>query len=153
MAMLSSEDQQTLRDVFEKRLKHDVTITYFGQRESVLIVPGVRAHECAYCRQTRELLEEVTDLSEKLHLTVKDFVQDEAEAQQLGVTRIPAFVVSGQNKGSVRYFGIPAGYEFTGLVEDLLDISTGEPDLLDTTMHALDGLEHDLHLQVFVTPT
>src|SRR5690348_9057641 len=105
MALISPEDQATLKTLFERELDQDVTITYFTQRESVLIVPG---QECAYCKETRELLEEVTDLSDKLHLVVKDFVRDEQEARNLGITRIPAFVLEGQSKGRVRYFGIPA---------------------------------------------
>lgn len=150
MPLISEKDQQTLRDLFAERLQHDVTITYFTQHDSILIVPG---HECAYCRETREILNELAGLSDKLHLEVKDFVRDEAEARDLGITRIPAFVFSGQNKGKVRYFGIPAGYEFSSVVEDLLDVSGGAPELLDTTHKALDGLTQDLHIQVFVTPT
>ncbi|HLZ24212.1 MAG TPA: hypothetical protein VKQ30_19030 [Ktedonobacterales bacterium] len=150
MSLISAKDQQTLRDLFAEHMQHDVTMTYFTQRESVLIVPS---QECAYCKETRELLEELRDLSEKVHLDVKDFVRDEAAASQLGLSRIPAFVLSGQNKGKVRYFGIPAGYEFSSVVEDLVDVSTGTPDLLDTTLEAVEGIEQDLHIQVFVTPT
>jgi len=150
MPMISEKDQQTLRDLFGKRLLQDVTVTYFTQHDSVLSVPG---HECTYCRETRELLEDLDGLSDKLHLEVKDFVADEAEAQKLGVTRIPAIVLSGQNKGTVRFFGVPAGYEFSTLVEDLMTVSGGEPDLLDSTKQALADLQQDLHIQVFVTPT
>lgn len=150
MALISPEDQQTLRELFAERLEHDVTITYFTQHDSVLIVPG---HECGYCRETRELLEELVGLSDKLHLDIKDFVRDEAQARELGITRIPAFVLAGENKGRVRYFGIPAGYEFSSVVEDLLDVSSGTPALLDSTQQALEGLTQDLHIQVFVTPT
>ena len=150
MTLISEKDRQTLRDLFAERLTHDVTITYFTQHESILIVPG---HECAYCRETRELLDELQDLSDKLHLEVKDFVRDEVQARELGITRIPAFVLSGQNQGKVRYLGIPAGYEFSSVVEDLLDVSTGAPELLDSTQQALKDLKQDLHIQVFVTPT
>ena len=150
MPLISPKDQQALRDLFAKRLQHDVTMTYFTQHDSVLSVPG---NECAYCRETRELMEDLQELSDKLHLEVKDFVHDEAEAQQLGVTRIPAVVLSGQNKGKVRFFGVPAGYEFSTLVEDLMTVSSGEPELLDSTKQALEGLTQDLHIQVFVTPT
>ncbi len=150
MSMISEKDQQTLRDLFGKRLQQDVTVTYFTQHDSVLSVPG---HECAYCRETRELLEDLDGLSDKLHLEVKDFVADEAEAQKLGVTRIPAIILSGQNKGTVRFFGVPAGYEFSTLVEDLMTVSSSEPDLLDSTKQALEALQQDLHIQVFVTPT
>ena len=150
MPLISAKDQQTLRELFAERLQSDVTITYFTQHDSVLIVPG---QECSFCKETRELLEEVVELSDKLHLDVKDFVRDEAEATQLGITHLPAFVLSGQNKGRVRYLGIPAGYEFSSVVEDLLDVSSGAPELTEPTRKALDGLQQDLHIQVFVTPT
>jgi glutaredoxin-like protein len=149
MSLISPEDQHTLRKLFEG-LESDVTITNFTQRESLLIVPG---QECDYCQETRELLEEVTALSEKLHLDTKDFVRDKQVADGLGVTRIPAFVLQGRAKGKVRYFGIPAGYEFSTLIEDILDVSRGTTNLSDTTREALTGVEQDLHIQVFVTPT
>lgn len=150
MSLISAKDQQALRELFAERLQQEVTMTYFTQHDSVLSVPG---QECAYCRETRELLEDLQALSDKLRLVVKDFVHDEAEAQQLGVTRIPAVVLSGQNKGTVRFYGVPAGYEFSTLVEDLLTVSSGAPDLMDSTNEALDALTQDLHIQVFVTPT
>jgi glutaredoxin-like protein len=147
--MISPEDQHTLQQLFEG-LEGDVTITNFTERESLLIIPG---QECDYCKETRELLEEVTALSEKLHLETKDFVHDKREADSLGVTRIPAFVLQGRAKGSVRYFGIPAGYEFSTLIEDLIDVSRGTTNLSDTTRQILATVDQDLHIQVFVTPT
>ena len=150
MANISPEDRQTLQTLFAKELQDEVTITYFTQRESVLIIPG---HECSSCKETRELLEELTETSDKLHLTVKDFVRDEQEAQNLGITRIPAFVLQGHARGAVRYFGIPAGYEFSTLVEDLIDVSKGTTKLSEKTRQALTTVDQDLHIQVFVTPT
>jgi glutaredoxin-like protein len=149
MALISPEDQHTLRKLFEG-LEGDVTITNFTQRESLLSVPG---QECDYCKETRELLEEVTALSEKLHLDTKDFVRDTQAADRLGVTRIPAFVLHGRAKGKVRYFGIPAGYEFSTLIEDILDVSRGTTNLSDITREVLATVDQDLHIQVFATPT
>jgi glutaredoxin-like protein len=150
MALISPEDRQTLQTLFTQELQDDVNITYFTQRETVLTIPG---QECAYCQETRELLEEVTGISDKLYLTVKDFVRDEQEAQNLGITHIPAFILQGHTKGSVRYFGIPAGYEFSTLIEDLIDVSRGTTNLSDKTREALATVDQDIHIQVFVTPT
>ena len=150
MPMIPEKDRQTLRDLFDKKLTGDVTITYFTQHESILIVPGM---ECAYCKETRELLEEVTGLSEHLHLVVKDFVTDQEEAERMGIERIPAFVLEGKNKGRMRYTGIPAGYEFATLIEDLIDASTGEVDVSEKTAEALGHVDQDLRIEVFVTPT
>ena len=150
MPLISLQDRQTLETLFAQELQDDVTITYFTQRESVLTIPG---QECAYCKDTRELLEEVTAISEKLHLQVKDFVGDEQEAQRLGITRIPAFFLQGHARGAVRFFGIPAGYEFSTLIEDLVDVSKGTPALSEKTREALSKVDQDLHIQVFTTPT
>ena len=151
MAYIQPEDQQMLRELFAKELDGEVTITCFTQRQSVLIVPGL---ECEYCQATRELLEELVALApETLHLEVKDFVADEAEAKALGIDRIPAFIVAGKAKGKVRFFGVPAGYEFAGLVQDLIAISTGKTELRPATETALATIPQDLHIQVFVTPT
>jgi glutaredoxin-like protein len=150
MPMIPEKDRQTLRDLFAQKLTGDVTITYFNQHDSVLIVPGT---ECAYCKETRELLEEVADLSDHIQLVVKDFVKDREEADRLGIERIPAFVLQGKNKGRMRYSGIPAGYEFATLIEDLIDASTGEVDVSEKTSEALGHVDQDLRIQVFVTPT
>jgi glutaredoxin-like protein len=150
MPLISPEDRRTLETLFAQELRDDVTIIYFTQHESVMTVRG---QECATCKDTRELLEEVTAISEKLHLQVKDFVRDEQEAQRLGITHIPAFILQGHTRGTVRFFGIPAGYEFSTLIEDLLDVSKGTTTLNEKTREALSKVDQDLHIQVFVTPT
>ncbi len=150
MPLISPEDRQTLVTLLAQELQDDVTIIYFTQHESDLSVPS---QECATCKDTRELLEEVTALSEKIHLNVKDFVRDEQEAQRLGITRIPAFILQGHARGTIRFFGIPAGYEFSTLIEDLIDVSKGTTTLNEKTREALSKVDQDLHIQVFVTPT
>jgi glutaredoxin-like protein len=150
MTLISSQDHATLQTLFERELQDDVTITYFTQHESPSMAPS---QECDFCKDTRQLLEEVTSISEKLHLVVKDFVGDEHEAQQQGITHIPAFLLQGHAKGTVRFFGIPAGYEFSTLVEDLIDVSKGTTTLSEKTRTALSKVDQDVHLQVFVTPT
>ncbi|HLI05136.1 MAG TPA: hypothetical protein VKV40_01040 [Ktedonobacteraceae bacterium] len=151
MALISPEDQEALKKLFGEKLTDDVNITYFTQHESPLIVPG--HHECSYCKETGEILEEVTSLSDKLHLIVKDFVKDEKEAEQMDITRIPAYTMQGKNKGKVRFFGLPAGYEFSTLLQSIIDVSTGETQLSQKSKEALNKVEQNLQVQVFVTPT
>jgi len=116
------------------------------------------ALECEYCSETRELAQEVSKQSEKLSLEVLDFQADDARAQEYGVDKIPALVLLGQGDGEpthrgVRFYGIPAGYEFSSLVEGLRMLGTGDVTLADATRQALARLTKPVHLQVFVTPT
>jgi glutaredoxin-like protein len=149
MPLLSTIDQAKIRDLFQD-LDSDVTITYFTQRESPLLIPG---HECQFCKETREILEEVASLSEKIHLEIKDFIREEQEARQQGITRIPAIVITGKARGKVRFFGIPAGYEFSTLLKTIRAVSRGQVELSAQTQEQLQKLNQDLHIQVFVTPT
>ena len=53
----------------------------------------------------------------------------------------------------MRFFGLPSGYEFASLIEDIIDVGAGSSDLPADTVEALRGLQKDVHIQVFVTPT
>lgn len=116
------------------------------------------ALECEYCTETRELAQEVSQQSEQLSLEVLDFQGDEARARELGVDKIPALVLLADGDAApphpgVRLYGMPAGYEFSSLIEGLRMVGTGDVKLADATREALARLTKPVHLQVFVTPT
>ena len=150
MSMISDKDGRLIRDHFKKHLKNPVTIDYFTQRESVLAVP---IQQCEFCRETGQLLEEVAALSDQITLNVHDFVAEEGKAKEFGINRIPAFVLSGKAKGRVRFLGIPSGYEFSSLIEDLVDVARGETDLAPRAVEELASVRNRVHIQVFGTPT
>ncbi|MBN1201803.1 MAG: thioredoxin family protein [Anaerolineae bacterium] len=112
-------------------------------------------YECAYCKETRQIAEEVAALSDQVAIEVHDFVDGSELAASLGVDKIPAIAVLGVGDMDygIRFFGIPSGYEFTSLLEALLMVGTGSFELENNTLSFLDNLEQPLHLQVFVTPT
>jgi glutaredoxin-like protein len=152
MAIISAEDTAQLRDLFAQQLTRDVTLVHFTQRESRIIVPGVVP--CQSCRANLELLEELVALSDHLQLEVHDFVAEAELAAERGIDKIPATVVRGPDGGErARFFGVPAGYEFTTLLEDILEVGGAGSQLSEETAEALAGLEGDVHIQVFVTPT
>ncbi|MFQ5790082.1 MAG: hypothetical protein ACE5JI_06335 [Acidobacteriota bacterium] len=150
MLILSDSNRQLLRERMEKELVSDVKVTLFTKRESPIIIPG---RECVACRETGELLEEITSLSDKLHLEVHDFYEEREEAAKLNINRIPAFLLEGEARGKVRYFGIPAGHEFPSFVDDVIEVSKGSTSLSDSSLESLKALTRDVHIQVFVTPT
>jgi alkyl hydroperoxide reductase subunit AhpF len=150
MPLISDKDRDLLRAHFQEHLKSDVEVVYFTQGESGLSVPG---YECGYCRETHELLEELSGLSERIRLQVHDFVAEAKKAQELAVDMIPAMVIKGQVRGQIRYFGVPSGYEFPVLVEGLIDASTGTTSLPAPVKQSLSHVQNDVHIKVFVTPT
>jgi len=121
----------------------------------VIIHMFTQDFECGYCKETRQIVEEVAELSESVTVQVHDFVQQQELAEQLGIDKIPALAIMGANDQDygIRFYGIPSGYEFTSLLEAILLVGTGDLQLDQATLSFLETLEQPLHLQVFVTPT
>ena len=149
MPILSEKDRGVLAEKFGD-LKDDVNMVFFTQKESKLLIPG---QECQTCQETHQILDELTALSDKLHLETYDLVGNAEKARELGVDRIPAIVLDGAAGNSIRFFGIPAGYEFASLVDSLIHVSQGESGLSQETKEALKAIDKQIHIQVFVTPT
>jgi len=151
MGLISEKDQQTIRSHFDEELIGDVKIVMFTERRSPIIVPG--REQCETCDQTRELLEDVASLSDRVSLEVHELSQAPDQAAQFGIDRVPAYVLKGAEKGSVRFFGIPSGYEFTAFIQDIIDVSRGETALSEETRSYLQTLDKDVNIKVFTTPT
>ena len=142
MAIIKEKDAELLKETFSERLRSDVTLVFFTQE-----------HECMYCRETREFLEELVSLSDKLHLETYDLVADAEEAERHGIDKIPAIKIVGDQDYGVRYFGMPMGYEFSVIVEDIIDVSWGTTEMDPETMANVLPIDERLHIQVFVSPT
>ena len=114
--------------------------------------------DCQYCEDTAQLLQEVTELSDKLSLDVYDLNESRDLAERFHIDKAPGFLLVGKDGDQVfdygiRYFGIPAGHEFSSLIHDLLVVSSRDSGLKENTRRLLKDLKKPVHLQVFVTPT
>ncbi len=121
-------------------------------RKTKLVV-FTQEFECAHCRENTSLAQEVASLSDKLDIEVYNFTLDKEAVERYGVDKIPAIVVEGEKDYGVRFYGIPAGYEFTSFIEAIQAVSAGESGLAPKTKETLAGLKDPLHLQVLVTLT
>jgi len=143
MAKIDQEEKNKIKELFSKNLKDDVNLLFFSQEEG-----------CQYCADTEEILSEVTALDEKVDFE-KHLLGSE-KAEEFGVDRAPAIIFlnnEGQDSG-VHFYGIPSGYEFTSLIEDILDMSDHERiDLSEDIKKEVKAIDSDVLLQVFITPT
>lgn len=141
MGFLQEKDKEHIRNMF-KDLSGEVKLILFTQEI-----------ECQYCRETRQILQEVSELSDKIKIQVHNFVTDKEIADKYTIDKIPATVIEGTKDYGIRYYGIPSGYEFSSLLEDILDVSRGDSGLSDQSKALLKEITAPLRLQVFVTPT
>jgi len=99
------------------------------------------------------MIEEVSGLSDKLSLEVHDFVAEADLARKYGVDKIPAIVLSGDRDYGIRFYGVPAGYEFNVLIEDIMDVGKRDSGLGKDVMAELAKVDQPVHIQVLISST
>ena len=111
MALLAPADQEQLREAFSE-MTAPVRLLFFTQ-----------TIDCEPCVQTRQILDELPALSDRIAIEEVNFVLDKDKAAQYAVDRVPAIAVLGQNGSGettadsrIRFLGTPSGYEFISLV-------------------------------------
>ena len=139
--------------VLKEKDKEKVTNVLKGMEKDVTVVMFTQEMECPRCEMTRLMLEEVSGLSDKLSFEVHDFVADADLAKKYGVDKIPATVLLGDKDYGIRFYGVPAGYEFNVLIEDILDAGKRNPGLSKEVMTELAKIDRPVHMQVLISPT
>ncbi|MGH9236494.1 MAG: protein disulfide oxidoreductase [Vicinamibacterales bacterium] len=144
MALLSEQD----RTVVSARLaaiKSPVTVLLFTQTidapDTVLVA--------------KQVLDEVTSLSDLISLEQVNFILEKERAKQYGIEGIPALVLlRGEEDSRIRFLGAPAGYEFVSLIEALVLAGTGESGLTPESKALVAAhVTAPTDILVFVTPS
>ena len=90
MPLLSPADQDKLRESFAE-MTRPVRLLFFTQ-----------TLDCETCPQTRQILDELPPLSDKVAIEEVNFVLEKDKAQQYGIDRVPAIAVLGQDEAGSR---------------------------------------------------
>jgi len=141
MALLRESDVAEIRERLAE-ISGPVKLVHFTQELNL-----------EYGREARQLLEELTQISAKLTLETYNFLTDKEKAAEYAVDKVPATVIRNGKDYGIRFFGLPAGYEFGVLLDGILAVSQGDSGLQAPSREKLAQLTEPLHLQVFTTPT
>lgn len=111
--------------------------------------------ECQFCTETKQILTELSEITDKIELEIKNLIIDKEDAAKFGVDKIPATVLLDENGNDygIKFYGIPSGYEFASLLEDIKMLGTGISGLSPEIEEEIKKIDSDVHMQVFVTPT
>ena len=91
--ILNNRIIQQVRSIFQK-LQKPVGVLFFGTESG-----------CEYCADTRQLLEEIVPLSDKLSLSIYDLEQDAEIARRYRVDKTPAIVITGWDGEQIVDYG------------------------------------------------
>ena len=147
MALISPADQQKLRESFAE-MTRPVRLLFFTQTIG-----------CETCPQTRQILDELPVLSDKITIEELNFVLEGDKATQYGIDRVPAIAIVGQDDlgaeqdSKIRFLGTPAGYEFISLVHAVLLVGGRGSSLSNENRTRIAAVRTPVTLRVFTTPT
>ena len=146
MGLLSPADQEKLRESFDE-MTQPVRVLFFTQ-----------TLDCEPCVQTRQILDELPQLSDKIAIEEVNFILDKDKAAQYGIDRVPALALLSGADGDardtrIRFLGTPAGYEFVSLVQALLLAGGHDSQLTPANRALVEAVTAPTTIQVFSTPT
>lgn len=145
--LLDDNIKKQVKELFAD-LENPVKVLFFGSGKE----------NCEYCEETKGLLTEIVELDDRFSLEVYDLEENAELAEQYNVNKAPTTVIAAVKDGQiidygVQYAGIPAGHEFTSLVNSMLMVSKQDSGLAPAIREQLAALQSPVNLKVFVTPT
>ncbi len=142
MPLLSPADQEKLRASFGE-MTSPVRLLFFTQ-----------SLDCDSCLQTRQILDELPPLSDKITVEEVNFVLEKDKAAQYGIDRVPAIALTRADSDSrIRFLGAPAGYEFISLVQAVLLVGGRASSLTAENLARVTAVDRPVTMKVFTTPT
>jgi alkyl hydroperoxide reductase subunit AhpF len=147
MGLLAPADQERLRESFAE-MTSNVRVLFFTQTLG-----------CETCLETRQILDELPALSDKIAIEEVNFVLEKEKAAQYAIDRVPALALLGDDGSGgardsrIRFLGAPSGYEFVSLVQAVLLVGGRASTLTDENRQKLSAVDKPMTLQVFTTPT
>ncbi|HEY3550323.1 MAG TPA: hypothetical protein VGK69_04655 [Gaiellaceae bacterium] len=142
MALLRAEEEAKVREWFAGLERPVELLVALGPEET----PRAGSGDVDFGTEMVRVCEGLAELGERVSCRV--------EQEPAGFPRFPAVSIrpDGRDAG-VRYDGLPWGYELGSLVGAVVDAGRAEPTLRPESRAALEELDRDLSLDVFVTPT
>lgn len=135
---LKDKDIEYLKDRFSKEMINKVNINLYTKNI-----------DCEYCRETEQLMKELAQTSDKIELNVLNAISDRDKIGR-EIDKTPMITVGSER---IVFSGIPAGYEFAVLVEDIIEVSRSEPLLSPDSVEKIRKIDKPVDIKVFVTPT
>jgi glutaredoxin-like protein len=139
--------------VLPDEIKEQVKEAFAALKTPVKLINFTQTLECMYCRETRELLLEIAELSDYVSVEVHNFITDPEQVKAYAIDKIPATAIIGEGDYGIRFYGMTAGYEFTSLVYAIRLVGGVGSGLDEETRQKVAAIDEPVHLQVFVTPT
>ncbi len=135
----------------DESLKSVVAQRFTNMLEPVTLKVFSSKNHCLFCNEMISLVNSVAELSDKIKVEVCDCEENDPKAKEYGIERHPAISIDGDKDYGIRFYGVPAGKEFTTFIESIMLVSSRKPVLTPEATELLSKVDHKVNLKVFVT--
>jgi len=140
--------------ILNEKIKQQVKETLQTMPAPIKIVFIESDETCAFCKETKELLTEVSHESNNIELVSYNLADNKKEAEDLKIDKAPGIAIMGKERDyGVRIYGIPSGYEFSSLLEIIKAVSNKEAGIDNEVPDKLKTINKPVNLKVFVSPS
>ncbi len=142
MPIFRADEELRVRELLDALELPVELLVAHGAEEMPL--PGAR--DVDFGAETQRIVEELSALSDRVTYRI--------ETEPDGFERYPAIAVLPDSVDvGIRYYGLPWGYELGSLILAVVEAGKRGSTLRPESLERLASLEHDLTIDVFVTPT
>jgi NADH-dependent peroxiredoxin subunit F len=142
MALLRADEETKVREWFAELARPVELFVALGPEET----PRAGSGDVDFGEEMVRVCEGLAELGERVSCRV--------EQEPDGFPRFPSVSIRPEGRDAgVRYDGLPWGYELGSLIGGVVEAGRGEPSLRPDSLAALEQLDRELALDVFVTPT
>ena len=108
---------------------------------------------CETCEETKQLLTETSELSEKITLVVSELSDASDDLVTYDIEMTPSFVFldNENNYRGVKFNGIPAGHEINSFISAIMEMSGVEYKFSDDVLARISKINKPVDIKVFVT--
>jgi Glutaredoxin-like domain protein len=106
---------------------------------------------CHYCTDTKLLTKLIAEINPKINVIYNNLQTNIEIARKYNITKAPVIILEKGNKNNIRYFGIPAGFEFPVFVETIASFANNFTKLSNATKEKLKIINRPVTIRVLVT--
>lgn len=142
-------NEEELAEIREFLTKHLSEINESINLKVFLDNPDV----CHYCADVKLLTKLIFETNSKIKVTYYNLQEDVEIAKKYNITKAPVIILEKNGKSNIKYFGIPAGFEFPVFIETIASFANNFTKLSNSSKEKLKIINKPIKIRVLVTLT
>lgn len=133
-----------------KKLKKTISGSLSELKKPVRILLFTSGRYPKVEKEIEMAMNEIVSLNGKLSL--EKYKVDSRKAKSEGITNGPVIMIDGEQKGKIRFFGFPSGYQFPIFIMDVLEASGARQKINPKVAKQAKAIKKKTRIQVFEMP-